>query len=84
MPPGGMGRQSSTALCFMYNITKTQKLSFLVAERFQSTSGSFWLSCSRWLWLRTGSGFTASGVDGMEDNAAANGSTTSAGVLLKP
>lgn len=68
----------------MYNIAKAHKLSFLVAEHFQPASASFWLSCSRWSWVRTGSRFTASGVSGMEEDAAANGSTTSAGVLLKP
>lgn len=48
VPPG------STALSFMYNVTIRQKLSFLVAERFQPASASFWLSCSHQLWVWTG------------------------------
>lgn len=88
--PTARGRRSGAALCraelncFMYNITEVQKLSFLVAERFQSASASFWLSCSCQSWAWTRSGFPASEVDGTEEDAAANGSTTSAGVLLKP
>jgi len=34
--------------------------------------------------MRTGSGFTIGGVGGMEEGDAANGSTITAGVLLKP
>lgn len=86
-------RMNSTALCraeldcfmyiFMYdiiyyNIPEMQKLSLLAAEHFQSASAP---SCQSW--VRTGSGFPASGVNEMEEDSAANRSTTSACVLLK-
>ena len=88
--PAAPGRRSSTAFCrvelnfCIFVILYKKQFSFLVAEHFQSASASFGLSCSRRSWVQRGSGFIASGVNGMEEDAAANGSTTSAGVLLKP